>query len=155
MIHPPAAPSELLQHAAELLEDPKRWIVGIEARDARGREIAPWLPGAVCWDFYGALLHARGSDVALREALRLLAEVLPEVDLDVRIDGAPASDDLYRYLAISIWHDAPERTHADVLSAIQKAIGLGQSASEGEAAKEVREVSAETHTHAGEDGATC
>ena len=66
------------------------------------------------WDVYGALgvleTNERGTDAALE----YLVEVLD-------LDGLPTD-----FSAVMRWHDAPERTHAEVLDALDAALALAE-----------------------------
>jgi hypothetical protein len=55
-------------------------------------------------DVYAAILAANGSHQATREALGFFA--------------AAADVDTHSYLAVARWHEAPERTHAEILAAL-------------------------------------
>ncbi len=46
---------EILTEARELISDPERWLQGRTAADARGVDVAPNSPKAVCWCSLGAL----------------------------------------------------------------------------------------------------
>ncbi len=103
-------PHVLLRSARARLDDEARWLHGDadhEAVDANGHGCPAWSDAAVCWDVYGALRAAKGTQQGTDEALLLFA----------RCAGQGAS-----FLAAMDWHDAPGRTHAEVLSALDAAI---------------------------------
>jgi hypothetical protein len=61
--------SQLLQDlraARALIEDPKRWTKGEEARNADGDPIHPSKPEAVCWCALGATIRVGGNRADLR-----------------------------------------------------------------------------------------
>jgi hypothetical protein len=107
-----ASPSsrQLLAQARELIAF--SWTQHADARDADGVAVEPWAADAVSWSLLGALVvgYERlrtgdgegGAFVALRRACVLLAAVLDS-------DSLPD------------WNDAPERTRADVLAALDEA----------------------------------
>ena len=105
-----AGMSLLLAHARNLIAS--AWTQHADARDVVGLAVDPWKPDAVSWSLLGALvasydrlLSADGQGdavAALRHACTLLAPV---------VDSESLSD----------WNDAPERTQADVLAALDEA----------------------------------
>jgi hypothetical protein len=105
------SPRAILCSARARLTDPAHWLHADphhQAVDATGRGCLAWEPAAARWDVYGALCAAWGTIPATDEALRLLA----------RAAGLAVVD----FLAIVDWNDAPERTHAEILAALDKAI---------------------------------
>lgn len=99
-------PKEILIKARELIADPEHWIQGVNAQDADESEVDPEDETAVCFCMAGALLHVGAGDAAFRiEAHAAL------------VRAAQATCGL-----ISPFNDDPDRTHADVLAAFDKAI---------------------------------
>lgn len=94
-----------LRAVKKLVERPEAWTKGAIARDAEGVEVNETDRSAVCWCLFGAI-----GRVAWRE-----------------------EEEVSRYLCragssgpgpgeITLWNDAPERTHADVLALLDRAI---------------------------------
>jgi len=107
----------ILVSARTRLADPDRWLHDgeHEAVDARGYAVVlPWDEAAVRWTVDGALSAAQGGDRATNEALRLLCDA---AGLSSPTDVAPVD-----WLAFATWHDAPERTHEEVLTVLDAAI---------------------------------
>lgn len=99
---------ETLRKARELLTPEGAWIQGTAARAADRQQVEPDGSNAVCWCSMGAL-SASGDWVRARTLL-------------LRSIGGSRS--------LVDWNDAPERTHAEVLAAFDRAIVLAE-ASEG------------------------
>jgi hypothetical protein len=108
-------PSEILRRAKERIGTPDRWCKGVLARDARG-SIASTDEDAACqWCASGAILAETGK-----------------VDSTTRLNSTCTVWDAFRAAgipySIPAWNDAPERTHAEVLSAFDRAITLAEEA---------------------------
>lgn len=108
-----ASVSEVLAAAADLLEKPGAWTQfdnpdeypdGETARDASGNSVPGDDPTAVCFCVFGAIERICPSPLVGREADRLLAASL----------GMSTG-------AIVDWNDAPERTQAEVVTALRQA----------------------------------
>lgn len=104
-------PLELLTQTRTLLQDPARWGKGT------GKNIYPELPpNCFCVDtaliFLDEPFHAT---ITLHTAQQYVRKAIgiPERDLDDN-EGC----------GFYAWHDAPWRTHAEVLAALDKAIEL-------------------------------
>jgi hypothetical protein len=108
----------MLTEARGLLD--RGWSKGAQARDARGHVVNAWSDDAAAWSLIGALLaswhrHDNRLDadfVAHSVEARALAEA---TDVLSRATGT---------LAIDPWNDAPERSRADVIAAVDRALGL-------------------------------
>lgn len=103
-------PAAVLKKARELISDEKAWTKGWFAKDERGRDVYADDPGAVCFCAMGAI------DRAAEEC--------------GGVDDVPALNMLVRALggtAIDLFNDAPERTHAEVLAAFDKAIASSEA----------------------------
>jgi hypothetical protein len=101
---------EVLNAAADLLDKPGAWTQGNSGRDAHGAEV-PWNdPDAVCWCAFGAVWKSQGR---------------------MTVQNTPAEDILERIVGwdITAWNDSPDRTQAEVVSALRAASRL---ATEGE-----------------------
>ena len=99
---------EVLRASRALIEEPSRWTQGAFNKNADG---IPYVEGddAVCWCAEGAIWHVGIDDyAALGDALTLLEFV---------IDGQ-----------IPTWNDMPDRAHAEVLAAFDRAIALAGGA---------------------------
>lgn len=103
------APLEILRGTRELLSDPSRWTTGAEERNAAGEtsdDAGPEHFVPVCWCVLGATGQVGGfgpslfADDELRNTLR--AET--------------------HFSCLDTFNDAPETTHADVLSLIDRTI---------------------------------
>ena len=102
---------DVLRRARELLSEPQGWTQGTFARDIRGRRAAS-ARDAVCWCAIGALLRA--TDVSIRADA--VAAVAALVHHGIGITAPDSSR------ALVAWNDCPERTHAEVLEAFDRAI---------------------------------
>lgn len=99
-------PLEILRAARERLADPARWLHGQpsgHAVDASGHDVSPWSPEAARWDLPGALL-CHELPRSRSAVFRLVAS------------------------AVGPWNYAPERTHAEVLAVLDRAIELAKEA---------------------------
>lgn len=92
-------PRDVLVKARELLAEPGRWTQETAARDAAGLPVGATSDAAVCWCLIGALDAVRDGTTALAQLRRTLG-----------------------CSSVSAWNDAPERTHADVLALLDRAI---------------------------------
>lgn len=101
---------EVLESAADLLEKPGAWTQGAASRDVFGNpdgDSEIW-PDAVCWCAWGAILKVTGntsivgSDQRPKTAAALLERHIGTND-------------------VTTWNDAPERTQAEVVSALRQA----------------------------------
>lgn len=77
----------------ELLADPASWTKGEFARNANGYPVLSRSNEACCWCLAGAVNVCYENNLEIRDMLKTR---------------------LGTY--ISIWNDAPERTHADVIN---------------------------------------
>lgn len=94
---------EALIAARELIEDPERWTQEESARDADGKGVPIGSPEACQWCAMGALSKIAPDGLMLsRTRVALL-----------RGTGT---------YSVSMFNDAPGRTHAEVLAAFDKAI---------------------------------
>lgn len=108
-----------LTNMRKLLAHPHSWAQGHSAYTAMGDKVAPWDEAARCWCITGAinyLLHeqpnagARGS--ALYWALDHAADAnAPDCTEHCRLPQG-----------LDVWNDHPERTHADVIALLDRAI---------------------------------
>ena len=97
-----ASVSEVLAAAADLLEKPGAWTQGWYARDERGGICSAGASDAICFCAVGAISKVSGG--------------LPPVQaLDLMRSAAGCTDN------IGDWNDAPERTQAEVVTALRQA----------------------------------
>lgn len=97
----------ILQAARLLLDDPRHWTKGWEARDKSGGGVSPGDYAAACWCGRGALWAVAPDDQWSRSDASAEVEAqLPLGDWD----------------SIPSYNDAPRRTHADILALYDRAI---------------------------------
>jgi hypothetical protein len=115
----------LLRAVRARLAEPSAWLHGWEraalAVDAEGCACEPSDPRAVRWDFWGAVVAAMENAPPWERPLAAACEawrglggaigILPSLPLETVV------------LAVCCWHDAPETTHADLLTALDRAVG--------------------------------
>jgi hypothetical protein len=107
MVDPaPLSERGILVAARALIEHPEAWTKGEYARDKKGNRVSPSSRKAACWCARGAILRAAAGNIPA---------------------GFRAHDRLWAVIRGSItrWNDAPERTHAEVLAAFDRAISDG------------------------------
>lgn len=85
-----------LRRARDLIEEPRHW---------RKRSYGAW-PWSRSWCGIGALRKVALGTLEYDPAYRILNSVAPPY--------------------FSVWNDAPERTHADVMAAFDRAIDLAE-----------------------------
>ena len=100
------APAVILRAARGYIAEPERWTKGRLARYPAPDRVARCAIGAV---FAAACTHEGGFGSAAHEAADALLGV---------VGGT----------CISTWNDAPERTHAEVLEAFDRAIAAAEAA---------------------------
>jgi hypothetical protein len=109
--HP--TPLEVLRGARELLAYPERWIKGEDAADVIGQPLENgYDEGAVCWCLAGALekVSGRTQDCGVEPAYQAVDDLI--------VDATNVRE----------WNDAPERTHAEVLALLDRAIASAEGA---------------------------
>lgn len=104
---------QILIEARKLIEKPERWIQHDYARDADGGEVTPDDSDATCFCMLGAL--ARSAHAMEHEAHRLPAALVLSTTVGGRVHH---------------WNDDPDRTHAEVLAAFDRAIARASTESE-------------------------
>jgi hypothetical protein len=106
--------ADVIRGAREKLARPEKWLHETDdcAVDAEGRGCNPWAPEAVRWDLYGALASVAAPDDALDGAVSLCVRV---TSLTVATPRDRFDLPIVEIEALVAWHDAPERTHAEVL----------------------------------------
>jgi len=112
-------PSEILIAARALVDTPDKWTKGSYAKDGQGRQVPSYSEQAQCFCTLGAFFHASASfhekpfiqtpehELMERQARRALGNAINPKAL---------------FILFADWNDAPERTHAEVLAAYDKAI---------------------------------
>jgi len=104
----------VLRKARALLEKPEHWTQGMMARGKSGRRIFYGSRSAVCWCADGAIWRAaNGSLISRKGWVANAAEQYLSAATGRRV---------------SAFNDAPERTHAEVLAAFDRAIALAEAA---------------------------
>jgi len=95
--------SKILRAARRKIRTPTQWTKGWYARDVDGHTVSSRCPEAVCWCGYGAVSFVVSS---------------------ANLSGIGVYSALYAAVGKSFisWQDAPERTHAEVLVAFDRAI---------------------------------
>jgi hypothetical protein len=107
--------AQVLREALNTLEDPKCWTKGENARDARGNDLPVLDRGAVCFCALGAIDRAVQTNCFELGIYHLAVEFLNSAIFEKKFADIPA------------WNDAPERTHAEVIAAFEKAIELAEA----------------------------
>ncbi len=106
MTDTPTTPAAVLRAARTLIATPERWTKRAYRKDAAGNMCEP--EQAVCRCAEGALCDSDGTDDEWWRAYDVFRDA---IGLD----------------SIALWNDAPERTHADVLAAFDRAIALAEA----------------------------
>jgi hypothetical protein len=106
MTSAPTKPNEALRAARELLTPEGAWTKQALAFSADGKSVNPSSDEAVCWCVSGALFHTNGEG--------------PTNSLWDFVELAIGGN-------IASWNDDPNRTHSEVLSALDCAIALAES----------------------------
>lgn len=101
---------DILRAARALIAEPASWTQHTSARNRTGAPTHPRYAGAVCWCAIGAVVAVTPNRRKQLAALRLL--------------GQPAATGEF---FLSVWNDSPERTHAEVLAAFDRAIVLAEA----------------------------
>ena len=96
--------ADLLRAARALIANPDRWTTGCAARDAHGRSVMPEQLEAVRFDGIGALFRLTPDEPDLRDR------------------AVWALDTVAGSRGWTAWQDAPGRTHAEILAAMDRAI---------------------------------
>ena len=106
-------PAEILRGARRILTDPKRWVQGYYACDVHGYRCEVGHHNAIRFCLAGAIgLYGHPGHKA--DAVSIAVPVLK------RVLGIDPIDSLTK------WNDAPERTHTEVLAALDAAISLAE-----------------------------
>ncbi|MGN6063805.1 DUF6197 family protein [Brevundimonas diminuta] len=102
------SPAEVLEAAADLLEQPGAWTQDEFARDSVGRVVCPTSTLATCWCVRGAIAAVNEDEddhTANNRNWKAAARLLGFHDA----------------MDIELWNDAPERTQAEVVAALREA----------------------------------
>ena len=100
--------AEVLRKAADLIEPPSAWTQGAFARTKGGAIIGPYEQNARCWCAHGAIKRVsehEGGELAAWSARTELVRSIPA------------------------WNDHPERTQAEVVTALRQAADLAEAQS--------------------------
>lgn len=111
---------EILRGVRELLADEKRWHHGSGAFAATddGKPCDTLSSRAACFCIAGAAFRVLG-----------IGTTQPAHEAWAVVDAIHRAADINKTAGIGKWNDAPERTHAEVIAAIDKAIELEQATS--------------------------
>lgn len=115
----PASPADVLRKARALIDSPEKWTQHTWARWSNGEQCTIGARSAAQFSAGGTLCRVtvaphKSSDPKYRkqfEALEAAENIL------VAVVG----------MKVEAWNDAPERTHAEVLEAFDRAIALAES----------------------------
>lgn len=111
--------ASLLTLAKDLIATPDRWTQGVSARDVYGMEVDPENPTAKCFCLTGALARARyeafGYSFIGDNSFGRAHALLPRA-VDYKFE-----------LSVPKWNDDPNRTHHEVLKALDAAIAKAES----------------------------
>lgn len=120
---------DVLRSARARLAEPACWLAGgrHEAENGDARPCTEGAPEAVRWGLYGALVAAGSAAAALDAACVLLARV---IDRGLELTPATVTADLGVMARIFDWHDAPMRTHPEVLRVLDGALALAEAETE-------------------------
>ncbi len=115
-------PLEILRGARALLADEARWTRGVVARNVDGDDVPYSESQAVCWCAVGAIFRSSDDRSSRwpsdREyAAGKLFAAAAHIGFD---DFSSLFDHIGR------WNDRPERTHAEVIAAFDRAIELAE-----------------------------
>ncbi len=105
--------AEVLRKALALIDTPEKWTKVVIARNAHGKEVSHRSADAVCFCMDGAL--ARAADLEISRGRY-------EYEGATRAIRTATGEREYW-----LWNDAPERTHAEVVAAFQKAIAAAEA----------------------------
>lgn len=100
--------AEVLRKARAKITPEGAWTQEYLARDAANCPVSEVDPSAVCWCAFGVIGAVSSMDTWMA-AIGIFGRAIGE-------------------RAIGYWNDAPERTHAEVLAAFDKAIAASEGA---------------------------
>lgn len=97
---------EILIGARKLIEKPENWTQGAKSRDINGKpSVFGYKASAVCWCMLGAM-EMTGKSLFANNKAQQVIELVINMNSIIR------------------WNDSPDRTHAEVLAAFDRAIEL-------------------------------
>ena len=101
------SPLGLLKAGRARIADERAWTKDTQARNAAGEAVFGNDPTAVQWSGYGVIYAEPGAaSISQSHARYLLQESIPGAGLQ----------------SLTMWHDANERTHAEVLGVFDNVI---------------------------------
>jgi len=119
--HTPLSVADVLERAADRLEQPYAWTQGAFSRNADGSadldEDGLAASNPVCWCAMGSIAQTVGVD-----------PLAPWVWSSTSVQG-----DAYRFLSghlgidVADWNDAPERTQAEVVAKLREAAAIART----------------------------
>lgn len=106
---------DVLRRARARIEDPAKWYQGAHRDDSEfsGDDCAVCLDGAVQW----AICGYPNAPIKSHDEGRTYWRTIRRLQRTLEVEN------------VSDWNDAPERTHAEVLAAFDRAIELAEAAS--------------------------
>jgi hypothetical protein len=120
-----AVPQAAVHTAAAMLGEARGlllrgWSVGAQARDDAGKVVAAWSEDASSWSLLGALLASwHHSHEDLNEDV-----VAHSADARALGDATEALGQVTGTAALDLWNDAPERSVAEVVETVDRALEL-------------------------------
>lgn len=111
-------PVDVLEHALQLITDPKHWIQGAFARDVDGYTCGAKSQDACCYCAFGAIRVAAGES----NSLGILALSELAADLPTGFFADNKKEEYETLHSVTFWQDHPTTTHADVLNQFKKTI---------------------------------
>lgn len=102
--------ADVLERAADLIDEPGRWTRGHIARNSAGEGVPADHPAAVCWCAVGALERVSGEQGGkpFHALLRVVGDFPDEATFGEK------------------WNDAPGRTQSEVVSKLREAAALAR-----------------------------
>jgi len=115
----------LIPKVQELLAEPTKWGKGAMGRDVAGKEVASDSAYACSWCLYGAIVKACKFNSAGETLIFNFLSRDREVVLYIPPRLSPEEKELYAKTGMGSlidYNDAPERTHAEILALLERAL---------------------------------
>ena len=106
---------DLLKSMRALLSDEKAWTKGTYVKDSVGMRVSWHSPWATCWCLEGAMYKFLDERNTTGHAILSVDAPTRRIWNDI-VHAFPNKDLVH-------WNDAPERTHAEVMQALDTIIG--------------------------------
>jgi hypothetical protein len=116
------AVKEIILGVKNLLIVPEHWTKGHTARDANGEAVRLNSGEDVCWCLTGALnkvcyeRNPQDDGIILREYETVYTKIAKAIPDDVETRR------LFGYPHVPDWNDVPERTHAEIIEVLDRAL---------------------------------